>query len=118
MPHGLRGLVHGLDPGEHDPGCAQVEGMSCADAVGGLDPDEHRNAVGVGGELLGQQLALVAATVLQGGEEPVEPGEGAGLGGQRGAEAEERAVQGVTGGQAARQIDHSRVPSRAAANVG
>jgi hypothetical protein len=92
--------------------------VSCADAVGGLDPDEHRDGVGVGGELLGKQFALVAAAVLQVGEEPVEPGEGAGLGGQCGAEAEERAVQGVTGGQAAGQIGHSRVPSRAAANVG
>ena len=74
--------------------------------------------MGVRGELLGQQLALVTAAVLQVGEEPVEPGEGAGLGGERGAEAEECAVQGVTGGQAAGQIGHSRLPSRAAANVG
>jgi hypothetical protein len=45
---------HGLDPGEHDPGCTEVEGVSCGDAVGGFDPDEHRDGVGVGGELLGQ----------------------------------------------------------------
>ena len=70
--------------------------MSGADAVGGLDSDEHRDAVGVGGQLLGQQLALVAAAVLQVGEQPVEPGQGACLGGQRGAEAEERSVQSVT----------------------
>jgi hypothetical protein len=104
--HGLFGLVRRLDPGEHDPGCAQVEGVSCPDAVRGLDPDEHRDAVRVGGELLGQQLALVAAAVLQVGEQPVEPGQSAGLGGQGGAETEERAVQGVTRGQTAGQIGH------------
>ena len=70
--------------------------MAGADAVGGLDPDEHRDAVGVGGQLLVQQFALVAAAVFEVGEQPVEPGQGAGFGGQRRAEAEERAVQGVT----------------------
>jgi hypothetical protein len=33
--------------------------------MGGLDPDEHRDAVRVGGELLGHHLALVAAAVFQ-----------------------------------------------------
>jgi hypothetical protein len=92
--------------------------VSGADAVGGLDADEHRDGVGVGRQLLVQQLALVAAAVFEVGEQPVEPGQGAGLGGQCGAEAEERSVQGVTRGQTARQVDHSRIPSRAAANVG
>jgi hypothetical protein len=44
--------------------------------------------------------------VLQVGEEPVEPGEGAGLGGQRGTEAEERAVQGGVSPEA-RRLDRS-----------
>ena len=70
--------------------------MTGADAVGGLDSDEHGDAVGVGRQLLVQQLALVAAAVFQVDQQPVEPGQGAGLGGQRGAEAEERSVQSVT----------------------
>jgi hypothetical protein len=86
--------------------------------VGGLDPHEHRNGVGVGGQLLVQQLALVAAAVFQVDEQPVEPGQGAGFGGQRGAEAEEGAVQGVPRGQTAGQVGHERVPSRAAAKLG
>jgi hypothetical protein len=35
-----------------------------ADAVGGFDPDEHRDTVGVGGQLLVQQFALGAAAVF------------------------------------------------------
>jgi hypothetical protein len=44
--------------------------------------------------------------------------QGAGLGGQRGAEAEEGAVQGATRSQTTAWADYSPIPFRAAAKVG
>jgi hypothetical protein len=68
VPDGLFGLGARLDSREHDPGRAQVEGVPGTDALGGLDPHEHRDAVRIGGRLLVQQLALVAAAAGERGD--------------------------------------------------
>ena len=113
VPHRRLDILDRLQPREHHSGDSGVEQPPGADPLGRLDAGEHGDAVRLGRDLLVQQGPLVAAAVLEVGEQPVEAGDRAGLGGQRRAEAEERAVQGLAGGQPGADVRHRRCPTTA-----
>ena len=95
--------VGAVDPGEHDPGGAEVEQSPGADPVGGLDPDDGRHAVRRGGGDDVPRLLLAAGAVLEVEQDPVDAGRRADLGGDRRRGAEEGAVGDLGRGEPASQ---------------
>ena len=89
VPHGLGHLLFRSQPGQHDPGRAQVEHPAEPDAGVGLDPDHGGHAVGGRGQHGRADLLLAAAAVLQVEQDPVGPGGGADLGRHRRGHPEE-----------------------------
>ena len=83
-------LFPAAHPGEHHPIGAEVEDAPGPDAVGGLGADDHGHVMCGAGQDLCQQAVLTSSPVLEVDKEPVEPGDGTGLGSQRGSHVQKR----------------------------
>ena len=83
-----------VDAGQHDSRCPVVQDPAHPDPGVGLHPDHGRHAVRAGGRDDIADLFLTAGAVLQIEQQPVEPGSGADLGGERGRGAQEGAQGG------------------------
>ena len=95
-----RRLLGGVDLRAHHALDAEVERAGGPAADVGLHAHERVHAACGRAEQLAEQQRLVAAAVLEVDEQPVEAGQGQRFGGQRAAERQERAEQGLARGQA------------------
>ena len=91
----LANLIGTVDAGQHDSRGTVVQDAAHPDPGVGLDPDHGGHPVGTGGRDDVADLFLTAGAVLQVQQQPVEPGSGADLGGERGRGAQEGAQGGV-----------------------
>jgi hypothetical protein len=89
-------LGHGLEPGDHDPGGARIEGSPDPEPLRRLGPDDRRRPVANRVELA-HQLRLGPRAVLEVDDQPVEAGPGKQLGVDRRAAADERPEEGLSG---------------------